>query len=614
LTSARASFVRIAIAAGLLASLDGVALPAQTGTPAATPAPNRQHQVLVVYSTRRDSRIAIVGERELPRLLEDGLGGRLDYYAEFIDPSRFSDTVYEDALATYLTKKYVDHQFDLLIAIGDDATRFVARHREIFGGSPPIVFYGASREHPRPANATGVVSEVDLKGTVLLASALDPDLRSVFVVSGADPRDRRFADLARAQLTELPSGLDATYLVGLPTGQLEERLRSLPAHSMVFYLVVSQDGTGEYFHPLQYLDRIVAVANAPTYSWVDSTLGQGVVGGMVKSQQAQVQAVAGVALRVLGGEPADSLPVAQPNLNQFQVDWKQLRRWGLPESRVPSGAALLFREPSPWERYRGYILATLILVGAQSALILGLLIQRSRRRKAEQRLIDSEARLRTSHDRIHDLGGRLLKAQEVERAHIARELHDDVSQQVALLEIDLEQLSSAAPGDTSGLADDALDRVHGIARSVHDLSHRLHPARLRLIGLVSAIQGLQRELSQSDIVIGFTHDRVPSSLPPDLMLCVFRVVQEALQNAIKYSRARQVTVDLQGTADGLALTIVDDGDGFDVQAAWGKGLGLISMGERLEAVGGRFDIRSTRGSGTRLKASVPLRAAPARTV
>ena len=134
---------------------------------------------------------------------------------------------------------------------------------------------------------------------------------------------------------------------------------------------------------------------------------------------------------------------------------------------------------------------------------------------------------------------------------------------------------------------------------MRDLSHRLHPAKLRLIGLVPALQGLQRELSQSGIVITVTHDNVPSTLPPDLTLCLFRIVQEALHNTLRYSGAHVVSVHLSGEAERLALVVADDGKGFDVSAAWGKGLGLISMGERVDAIGGTFKIQSMPGAGTR---------------
>ena len=145
---------------------------------------------------------------------------------------------------------------------------------------------------------------------------------------------------------------------------------------------------------------------------------------------------------------------------------------------------------------------------------------------------------------------------------------------------------------------------------MHDLSHRLHPTRLRLTGLVAALETLQRELSRSTPAIAFTHQACPGRSASDLRLSLFRVVQEALQNAVKYSRARTVTVDLRGESDALVLTISDDGVGFDVDAAAGTGLGLISMNERIDAVGGTFDIRSRRGRGTLLAIRVPLAVEP----
>jgi signal transduction histidine kinase len=313
---------------------------------------------------------------------------------------------------------------------------------------------------------------------------------------------------------------------------------------------------------------------------------------------------------VLRGESAGQIPPSHLDLNLTQVDWRQLRRWGISETRVPAGTVIKFREPSAWDRYGSYILAAVLLLLAQSGLIAGLLIQSRRRQQAEAEVLENQAELRRSFDRIRDLGSRLLNAQESERSRIARELHDDISQQTALLEIDLEQLHHAVQGDAEALTRDALIRAQGVARSVHDLSHRLHPAKLRLIGLVGALYGLRRELSQPDIVITVTHDNVPPALPEDLTLCLFRIVQEALQNANKHSRGHHVAVHLRGDLDQLTLSIADDGVGFDVDRTWRKGLGLISMQERLEAVGGSLKVISKPGAGTRLEVRVPLRTVP----
>ena len=120
------------------------------------------------------------------------------------------------------------------------------------------------------------------------------------------------------------------------------------------------------------------------------------------------------------------------------------------------------------------------------------------------------------------------------------------------------------------------------------------------------MQGLQSTVSQAGIPITFIHQNVPASLPADLTLCLFRIVQEALQNAVKHSRARAVSMHLIGRPTQVGLTIVDDGIGFDVDAAWGDGIGLISMRERVDAIGGTFEIRSEAGAGTRLEIGVPL--------
>jgi signal transduction histidine kinase len=127
-----------------------------------------------------------------------------------------------------------------------------------------------------------------------------------------------------------------------------------------------------------------------------------------------------------------------------------------------------------------------------------------------------------------------------------------------------------------------------------------------VLGLVEALEGLKRELAQPGVTITFTHESVPTPLPPDLTLSLYRIVQEGLQNALKHGKARNVSVDLTGVSDGIALTIVDDGVGFDVDRAWYSGLGLTSVNERVEAMGGTFELRSSPGAGARLEVKVPV--------
>jgi signal transduction histidine kinase len=569
-----------------------------------------QKRVLVLYAARRDAQIAIVGDRELPRLLARGLPAGLDYYSEYLDLVRSEDPTYQAGFRDYLLVKYSGIRFDVVVAMQDTALDFVEANRDELFPETPVVFVSMTDRRPAVANETGLRAKPQLGATLELATALQPDVRQVYVVTGASNTDKVYEKLAREQLKPFQSRFAVTYLAGLPMRELEGRLATIPPNSMVFFVMVYQDGEGDNFHPLESLERVTRVANAPVYSWVDSAMDRGILGGSLRVQTLQAEEVATLALDVLRGANAGSIPVRTPQLHEAQVDWRQLRRWRIPESRLPAGTRVLFREPTIWSRYQFYVLGALALLVAQSALIAGLLIQRTRRRQAEEQVRGREGELRSSYERIRDLGARLLNAQESERARIARELHDDISQQMALLQIDLELLGGTAQGDAVAMADDAVNRAQDIARSVHELSHRLHPAKLRLMGLVSALKGLQRELSQSGLTVTFTHDPIPATLPAELTLCLFRIAQEALQNAAKHSGTARVAVRLGHAANGLALAVEDEGVGFDVSAGWRRGLGLISMRERLEAFGGTLMIHSAPGAGTRVEATVPLTSHP----
>jgi signal transduction histidine kinase len=561
-------------------------------------------QVLVLHATRRDAQISAITETELPRVLDAGLDRRLDYYSEFIDLARFPEPDYQSAFTDFLRRKYQGTRFDLVIAMGDAAAGLVTINRSDLFRDVPLVFLANNRSTRGGPNSTGLLLERHFAATLPLIESLQPDVTHVFVVSGAGPSDAVFEKQVRTQFQAAASRLTFTYLSGLATDDLERRLAALPARSAVFYALVTVDGAGNRFHPLEYVDRISAVANAPTYCWVDSAMASGVLGGNMYSQRDVATRVAQLALRVLSGEHADSIPIAVLNLNTDQIDWRQLRRWGIAEARVPAGTVIRFREPGIWDRYKVYLASVVLVLLTQTLLIASLLLQHRRTQRAERELRRRQSELQVSYERIRDLGRRLLNAQEAERARIARDLHDDISQQLSLLAIDLAMLRGSVRAPAKEVIDEASARAQNIIRSVHDLSHRLHPYKLQLIGLVPAMQGLQSAGSQAGIRITFTHDNVPERLPPDLTLCLFRVVQEALQNALKHSHAHNVSVRLIGDTSELRLTVADDGIGFDVDRAWGNGLGLVSIRERIDGVGGTFELHSEPGAGTRLEVHV----------
>ena len=214
-----------------------------------------------------------------------------------------------------------------------------------------------------------------------------------------------------------------------------------------------------------------------------------------------------------------------------------------------------------------------------------------------------------AEEALSTVSQRLIEAQENERAHIARELHDDINQRLAMVGSRLGALAAARTMVTKEIQKilDAQRQVVGLLKDVQALSHRLHPPQLEYLGLVRASAAMCRDISSHHrIDVKFHAESVPKRLSTRIAVCVYRVLQEALQNAAKHSRAARVEVLLRGGSDHLELRVDDVGVGFDIKAIEGHGLGLASMRERLKAIKGQLAIRSQPQRGTSIEARVPL--------
>jgi len=224
-------------------------------------------------------------------------------------------------------------------------------------------------------------------------------------------------------------------------------------------------------------------------------------------------------------------------------------------------------------------------------------------------MIDISERKR-AEEALQEISGRLIAAQEEERSRVARELHDDLSQKMALMSFELEQLSQETQKTVSlrprfrKLQKQAIE----ISASIHQLAYKLHPSKLDHLGLAAAVKGLCKQPSERrNLRIEFKQNGFPATLSKEVTLCAYRVVQEALRNCVKHSGAQSVQVVLDKTDDVLQLSISDDGCGFDMKSdALKKGLGFVSMKERLHLVGGEIEITSRPLRGTCISVSIPL--------
>jgi signal transduction histidine kinase len=444
---------------------------------------------------------------------------------------------------------------------------------------------------------TGVWGVAQPEKTLLAALKLQPDTKHVVVVGGVGPFDRSLQAVTKESLSKYESQFEFTYLTNLAMPALLERLRRLPSKTIVYHTSIMEDASGAHFiDAAQSVPMVVGAANAPVFVVDDVDVGKGTVGGNVVSWAADGQVAAGMAVRILEGVTPQEIPVVRNN-NIYLFDWRALRRWGFRESDLPPGSIVIFRELSVWERTKWIWINGLIIILSLSALAAHL--QLSRRQ------------LKQARDAQLQLSGLLINAQEMERSRLASELHDDFSQRLALLALGLENVSETLP-DSTQAAKRQLDELYNSASELgadlHTVSHRLHPSALKSLGLVPGVSGLCKEFAaRQGIEIAFCSENIPPGVHPNVALCLFRIVQESLQNLKKHSGAARAQVNLHKAGDRLFLSVCDDGAGFDAKEMGDKlGLGIRGMRERARLVGGQFEIHSELGKGTRIEARVPL--------
>jgi len=226
--------------------------------------------------------------------------------------------------------------------------------------------------------------------------------------------------------------------------------------------------------------------------------------------------------------------------------------------------------------------------------------------------LEDITRRKRAEDELRCIGGRLINAREEERSRLARELHDDLSQQLAMLSLEIDQLQRRIPIDQSGLESSVQHiriRTQELCSEIHRLSYQLHPFKLDHLGLSDSIKSLCAEVSDyQNVKIRFQQKGFPADLPADVTLCVFRIAQECLHNVVKHSGAPGAEVIVAKTTNAVRLRVSDRGCGFDIeQAKTKKRLGLLSVSERLRLVGGHVSIDSAPTLGTTIEVFIPLK-------
>ena len=362
------------------------------------------HRVIVLYDERTELPGLAAIDDSLVRTLVAGTPTRTEIYREEMDLSRVGSASYLPAFRDHLRAKYAEKKIDLAIAIMGPSLDFLLRYRDDVFPDVPVVFAGLDarelRGRPLPGYATGVMLRRQFASTLELALKLHPGTKRVVFIGGTSEFDTRLVDEAKEQLRAYASRVEISYLTALPIRELLKEVSNLPPHSVILYSTLFRDVEGNTFVPHEVAERISATANAPVYGFIDQYLGHGIVGGCLYSVSAHGEEAAKLALQVLAGKPPSDLAPITIGAGTTMLDWRQLQRWRISESWLPPEAVVRFRPTSIWSQYQGYVIGAILVVVLQALLIGGLLVQLSRRRRAESALDQSERRLRLAVEAV----------------------------------------------------------------------------------------------------------------------------------------------------------------------------------------------------------------------
>jgi PAS domain S-box-containing protein len=669
--------------------------------------------------------------------LTEKLGERVDLDEISLDEARYESSDMKEALVDYIRKRQAKWQPDLVVPIGSPACVFVAENRERLFPETPILYTATDKRRLPPGalqkNAAFIGEDFNLPGFVEDMLQLAPATTNITVVIGASPLEQFWTAAFRKEFEPYTNRVSFTWLNNLSFDQMLGRVGQLPPRSFVFVILLHQDAAGVTLNADEALKQIHAVANAPVNGIFQHQLGLGIVGGRLYQAELEGVESAHMAIRILHGDPASSIPNKIIGTLPPQYDWRELQRWGISEANLPAGSVIKFRQPTIWQQYRWHVVGTFAFCGLQTLLIIGLVANKLARKRADLELRESEERLTLAaeaaefgvwvwnvtsnqiwgtetwrrlfgfapgesigfeklfqrihpEDRetveqeiqsaatgeadhlreyriilpdgtqrwvasrgrmrqdakngkafrmfgvaveitgrkqtelaMHDLSRRLIRAHEAERARLGRELHDDVTQRLAILAIEAGRVER---GMDKVLAAETMRRIHqGLVRlseDIHALSYRLHPALLEDLGLAEALKAeCERFSRQESVSAEVTLMDLPDNVSPDMALCLFRVTQEALRNVARHAKARRVEISLRvfslrALNDNLQLVVHDDGIGFDPTLQRARpSLGLESMRERVFLVDGQLHVESSPGQGTTILVTVPLKKAEA---
>jgi len=600
----------------------------------------RPTRVLVLYQQQAETQPMLEFAQRLRLTIGKELGSPVEFYQEALDFDRFTGLEQSSPLADYLNDKYRRFGIDVIVPVGGRALKFAVD--QLGRVLPNVATVFALNAMPQtdpaaqPANVTGRISPASrFAPTLEMARRLQPDAERIVVVGGAGPADSTSVAAVVSAAATSGDALELTVLQGLPLDELLPRLRQVPPRSIVVFANYRMDGRGHVYEPLDIVGSIAHAAPAPMYTQLAGYIGQGVVGGSVVRFDDEAVRTGRLVVRVLRRRPGEAMPPVELIPNAFVVDWRQLRRWGLSEARLPRGTELLFREPTLWQRYRTVVLLTLGVIGAESLLLGSLLAERRRRKRAQLVAEEQQRRADETRRQVAHMGRVALVGE------LTATMSHELRQPLAAIRMNAEAGAKIVSRDTGQLSDEDREICGEIFSEIVADDVLASDIITRVRALVRREELPQQPVDLNEICRTSTrllqydavtrHAEITLALDPRLPTItgdpvqLQQVVLNLIVNALDASAAStnpQVTISTVARGEEVEVAVRDNGPGLteDVQQhlfesffttkPHGLGLGLPIVHSIIERYHGRVRAENAEKGGAVFRVMVPATRSP----
>jgi signal transduction histidine kinase len=554
----------------------------------------------------------------------------IDLYEVSLDTARVQTPEDDAPFIAYIQAMLAGRKLDLIVPVGAPSVFFVQRNRQLLFPTTPMLIVGADvRRIPaatRRSDDTGVMLDLDLPAYVANILRLQPEIKEIAVVVGHSPVERFWAGELRRDFQQFTDRVDITWFDDLTFDQMLERAAVMSPQSAIFWFLLSEDKAGIPYSEDRAFERMREVASVPVFGMGDYQLGRGTVGGPLMQTNVLGKQAADVGLRILQGETPSRINPPLVSFGAPIYDWRELQRWKISEALLPSGSIVQFREPTVWQQYRWHIIGALAVVLLQAALIIGLLIERERSRRAAEQA--GKAKVETGQYRE--------SLAHLVRVHTVGEMSTAIAHEASQPLAAIKNYAFAARLQLARDAtkvDELLHKIEEQASRGGDVLHSLRAmvkkhesetARIEVGQLVA--DTLKLVDMESRNVSVQVESAIAPGLPPVLAdgIQIQQVVLNLTRNAIEAMEeaginGSSIKVGVTGTAENeIAVSVADCGPGISPEDAehifepfystkgTGLGVGLSISRAIIEAHGGRLSVAPNAGGGCVFQFMLPV--------